>query len=686
MIDLLHRISSYCRAALACLVVVAAIGLGPPASAAAPGGFLVFDRVGGMPGKPDLSAYGLGTNIIGIPNSVVFYSDWTINTASLQSYVSSLPLNTIIELDFEGGPWQYRKSVDQVQTDWTKQKITEVINTIHATPGRSDIKVGVYATIARTYWEPTQYHVNPTNATNIANFITWQNDNTYMHSPPNNISDVVDLHFPSLYTAYGNAGFENDKWWEVAATYNIAEMARVGGGKPIYPYIWPVYHNSNTKLTPAYIPGASWRRQLEFLRDPTQHVTLTAPAGGQTLPQNTVLSGAVIWHYAFGLHSWADYGTPASWWKVTQQFMDPGTPNTSGYNNDWLDEGNIGGATQYASNGDAWNWAESVTFNGTLVTAPSGWRMHVSNAVAGVHQHFFITTDTSVVPVGAKFYTYVYLDPANPPSEIMLQFYGPGWEHRAYWGSDSIAWGTNGTNSRRYMGALPAAGQWVRLEVPASQVGMQNQPLGGMAFTLFNGRVAWDKSGFTGGPDSVDFRSIDYQTLGNWKTTARYGNTGRHIIYPGLIPNYPSYASVTMFGASTSAWSASLDDSTPWALQSETYSVANPQRIAGRWHSPTNFTVDVSINDGKTHKVTFYVLDYDNQDRKQKIEMLDASDNVLASVVVEKFYHGTITGDTAPREPKYYSFDVSGHVKFKVTHLGPAGSDAVVSGIFFDEL
>ena len=36
------------------------------------------------------------------------------------------------------------------------------------------------------------------------------------------------------------------------------------------------------------------------------------------------------------------------------------------------------------------------------------------------------------------------------------------------------------------MGPLPAVGQWVRLEVPASQVGLENRTLTGMAFTLFN--------------------------------------------------------------------------------------------------------------------------------------------------------------------------------------------------------
>ena len=47
--------------------------------------------------------------------------------------------------------------------------------------------------------------------------------------------------------------------------------------------------------------------------------------------------------------------------------------------------------------------------------------------------------------------------------------------------------------SRRYMGALPAVGQWVRLEVPAAQVGLEGRTLNGMAFSLYDGRATWDR-------------------------------------------------------------------------------------------------------------------------------------------------------------------------------------------------
>ena len=115
-----------------------------------------------------------------------------------------------------------------------------------------------------------------------------------------------------------------------------------------------------------------------------------------------------------------------------------------------------------------------------------------------MHQHYFNNaTATLSVGVGDTLFAYVYLDPANPPSQVMLQWYDGTWEHRAYWGSNAIAWGIDGTASRRSMGTLPAAGQWMKLSVPASQVGLEGRTLRGMAFTLYGGRATWDYAGKT---------------------------------------------------------------------------------------------------------------------------------------------------------------------------------------------
>ena len=147
------------------------------------------------------------------------------------------------------------------------------------------------------------------------------------------------------------------------------------------------------------------------------------------------------------------------------------------------------GAT-VAGNNEGWKWVSSnpAPYSGSLA--------HQSALVAGMHQHYFYNATTTLpVGVGDTLFAYVYLDPANPPREVMLQWNDGTWEHRAYWGENPIPWGTDGTVSRRYMGALPAMGQWVRLEVPAAQVGLEGRTLNGMAFTLYDGRATWDAAG-----------------------------------------------------------------------------------------------------------------------------------------------------------------------------------------------
>src|SRR5262245_51723158 len=145
---------------------------------------------------------------------------------------------------------------------------------------------------------------------------------------------------------------------------------------------------------------------------------------------------------------------------------------------------------------ESWTWVGGNPYSGAAY--------HQSNIASGIHQHYFYgATQTLQVNAGDKLYTYVYLDPANMPSTVMLQWNDGNWEHRAYWGANNIVWwGVDGTESRRHMGPLPAGGGWVKLEVPASAVGLEGKTLNGMAFTLYGGRAWWDKTGKSSGVGS----------------------------------------------------------------------------------------------------------------------------------------------------------------------------------------
>ncbi|HEX5126940.1 MAG TPA: hypothetical protein VFW00_09375, partial [Rhodocyclaceae bacterium] len=133
----------------------------------------------------------------------------------------------------------------------------------------------------------------------------------------------------------------------------------------------------------------------------------------------------------------------------------------------------------------------------TVDSVPTGGA-HVEGIASGVHQHFFDSAAPFAVAATEHLYCWVYLDPNNPPREIMLQWHTTDWEHRAFWGSDLIDWGTSGTVSRLRVDDLPDPGGWVRLELPASSVGLGPASLNGMAFTLFDGCAAFGSAGAVG--------------------------------------------------------------------------------------------------------------------------------------------------------------------------------------------
>jgi hypothetical protein len=160
----------------------------------------------------------------------------------------------------------------------------------------------------------------------------------------------------------------------------------------------------------------------------------------------------------------------------------------------WFDDALPAGAVATASTGgDTWNWtsASPTTF--------SGLKAHQSNLAAGLHEHGFQSAGTTLpVVVGDTLFVYVNLDPVNTPNEIMLSWKADNWEHRAYWGINKIDSGKPGSASRRFMGKLPKAGEWVLLSIPAKDVGLEGQTVTGMTFSLYDGRATWDYAGKVG--------------------------------------------------------------------------------------------------------------------------------------------------------------------------------------------
>ncbi|HZV36972.1 MAG TPA: glycoside hydrolase family 9 protein, partial [Verrucomicrobiae bacterium] len=253
---------------------------------------------------------------------------------------------------------------------------------------------------------------------------------------------------------------------------------------------------------------------------PTKSQPYVAKAGQILLPTNTAANGTitatfqppagmdlngarVVWEAAYQEPAYGptytftpQYNGPqyihaeAQWPDGRRSFAtNTFTPNPSMVV--WVEDSLPVGATPTADGGDAWTWVSSNP------TPYSGSMAHQSAVAPGEHEHYFSNaTGTMTINKGDTLFAYIYIDPANPPTEVMLQWNdGSSWEHRAFWGADSILWGNDSSPSRYNAGALPASGKWVQLAVPASAVGLEGSTVGGMAFTLYNGRATWDHVG-----------------------------------------------------------------------------------------------------------------------------------------------------------------------------------------------
>lgn len=115
---------------------------------------------------------------------------------------------------------------------------------------------------------------------------------------------------------------------------------------------------------------------------------------------------------------------------------------------------------------------------------------------SGVAQDYYSGGARSFeVPANGKIAVSCYIDPADKPRSIMVQFHVGGWNHRAVWGDEgAIPFGKVRTTERQLMGSLPEAGKWVKLEFNADRVGLKpGMKVGGYAFTQFGGTVYWDR-------------------------------------------------------------------------------------------------------------------------------------------------------------------------------------------------
>ncbi|MFO0892043.1 MAG: PSD1 and planctomycete cytochrome C domain-containing protein [Isosphaeraceae bacterium] len=168
------------------------------------------------------------------------------------------------------------------------------------------------------------------------------------------------------------------------------------------------------------------------------------------------------------------------------------------------------GASEYVQRGD-FVWVDDAAPSGATPAGDGPWefvaapehpvrsgKASLRVTAQGLKQRLFENAGKKLkIGEGDTLFAYVFIDPLNPPKEIMLQWHiGKAWSHRAYWGENVIDWGKDGTPERLRIGDLPPSAKWVRLEVEAKKLGLKpGAVIDGWAFTQHDGTVYWDRAG-----------------------------------------------------------------------------------------------------------------------------------------------------------------------------------------------
>lgn len=143
-------------------------------------------------------------------------------------------------------------------------------------------RLGYYGIVpGRDYWRVIK-------GIGSSKYREWQKENDALLP----LVDAVDFLAPSIYTFYPDKAA-----WRRYAEAQLAESYRLAAGKPVFPFLWPKYHDSNRLLRNTYVHPEFWRDQLDYC---------AANA-----------DGLVIWG---GYRE--EWNPSTSWWRQTAEFLN----------------------------------------------------------------------------------------------------------------------------------------------------------------------------------------------------------------------------------------------------------------------------------------------------------------------------------------------------------------------------
>ena len=245
-------------------------------------GFQVFDGTL-YKDKPDLSIYGLK------PITIIYGENFWKHKSQMDHLPAehrairlareTASTSKIVCIDIEN--WPVRG--DDATVSDSVRKYAQLMQWFHDTAPH--VQHGYYGVLpVGSYWRAIAPRTSPA-------FQTWQADNARLQP----IAATADVVFPSLYTYYPDR-----EAWVKFAIRQIRAAKKYG--KPVYPFLWPQFHDSNWRLGGQYIPASYWKLELETVR--------------------TYADGVVIWGGWDLKHDRpAKWNNKAPWWQVTKEFM-----------------------------------------------------------------------------------------------------------------------------------------------------------------------------------------------------------------------------------------------------------------------------------------------------------------------------------------------------------------------------
>ena len=204
-----------------------------------------------------------------------------------------------------------------------------------------------------------------------------------------------------------------------------------------------------------------------------QWVRLEIPTGVTGLAGRTITGiafdvfGGQVWFDRVGKYSCS---TPAA---------EP--PATESEERIWFDDLVPGGARTFGT----WQWDTTQKASGT--------QSHTMPATLGfVDQLFDSASETLTAGADDELFSYVMIDPCDPPTRIMLAWNDGTWDHRAIWGDPLTL--PYGMVVR--IGDIPSVrGQWIKLAAPVDTQNLAGVPINGMYFGVWGGKAWFDRAG-----------------------------------------------------------------------------------------------------------------------------------------------------------------------------------------------